>query len=103
MQEMMTLREVCAYFRVDRRVLVRFGLERLGGVQLGPRSWRFHRSFIVRYGLSQSEQKPGQVPVDGATLPGWQEATQVLCNEERGAALGSRRTSRVRDAYDLLA
>jgi len=40
--EMMTLQEVCEYFRVEKRVLQRYGLERLGGVRWGHVHGDFH-------------------------------------------------------------
>jgi hypothetical protein len=81
--EMMTLQEVCNFFRVEKRVLQRYGLERLGGVRLGPRSWRFPRNEVLKYGVQKSEQKQGQIPVDGSTIHREKEGEEVLRDEER--------------------
>lgn len=104
--EMMTLEEVCEYFRVEKRVLQRYGLERLGGVRLGPRSWRFPRNEVMNYGVQKPEQKQGQIPVDGPAVHREQEKTEVLRDQERGASVGSRtatRTCGTKDPYGLLA
>lgn len=104
--EMMTLQEVCEYFRVEKRVLQRYGLERLGGVRLGPRSWRFPRNEVMNYGVQKPEQKQRQISVDGSTIQREQEGTEVLRNQEGCASVGSRkanRTSGTKDPYGLLA
>lgn len=104
--EMMTLQEVCEYFRVEKRVLQRYGLERLGGVRLGPRSWRFPRNEVMNYGVQKPEQKQRQVPLDGPTVHWEQERTEVLRDQEGGAVLGSRKATRtigIKDPYGLLA
>lgn len=103
--EMMTLEEVCEYFRVEKRVLRRYGLERLGGVRLGPRSWRFPRNEVLNYGVQKSEQKQGQIPVDGATIHRENETKEMLHNQKGGASVGVRttpRTSGTKDPYGLL-
>ena len=103
--EMMTLQEVCEYFRVEKRVLQRYGLERLGGVRLGPRSWRFPRNEVLNYGVQKSEQKQGQIPVDGATIHREDKTKEMLRNQEGGSSVGVRtapRTSGTKDPYGLL-
>jgi hypothetical protein len=104
--EMMTLEEVCEYFRVEKRVLQRYGLERLGGVRLGPRSWRFPRNEVIKNGVQKPEQKQGQIPMDGPAVHREEEGAEVLRDQEGGASLGSRtatRTSGAKDPYGLLA
>ncbi|MGD9817162.1 MAG: helix-turn-helix domain-containing protein [Desulfomonilaceae bacterium] len=103
--EMMTLEEVCEYFRVEKRVLRRYGLERLGGVRLGPRSWRFPRNEVLSYGVQKPEQKQRQIPMDGATIHREDETKEMFCNQEGGAFVGVRTAPRIsgtKDPYDLL-
>ena len=103
--EMMTLQEVCEFFRVEKRVLQRYGLERLGGVRLGPRSWRFPRNEVIGYGVQKPEQKQGQTPVDGPTVHREEKRKEVLRDQERGFTLGGRkdaRACRTKDPYGLL-
>jgi len=104
--EIMTLQEVSEYFRIDKRVLRRYGLERLGGVRLGPRSWRFPRNEVMKHGVQEFEQKQGQIPVDGSTIHREKEGKEVLRDEERGAVVGvgaATVTCRAKDPYGLLA
>ncbi len=101
----MTLQEVSEYFRIDKRVLRRYGLERLGGVRLGPRSWRFPRNEVMKHGVQEFEQKQGQIPVDGSTIHREKEGEEVLRDEERRTVVGivpAAVTRRARDPYDLL-
>lgn len=86
--EMMTLKEVCEYFRVEKRVLLRYGLEKIGGVRLGPRSWRFPRNEVLKYGVQEPEQKQRQVSVDGTTIYREEERKEMFRNQERRSSVG---------------
>lgn len=103
--EIMTLQEVSEFLRVDKRVLRQYGLERLGGVRLGPRSWRFPRNEVLKYGVQESQQKQGQIPLDGTTVPREDKAKEVLRDQERSVTVGvgtTARTKRIKDPYSLL-
>ncbi|MCL2790861.1 MAG: helix-turn-helix domain-containing protein [Desulfobulbus sp.] len=105
--EMMTLQEVADYFRVEKRVLRRYGLERLGGVRLGPRSWRFPRNEVLKHGVQKPEQKQGQVPMDGSTVHWEYQTEEVLRDEKGGVVVGVGkipviRRGRPKDPYGLL-
>lgn len=104
--EMMTLKEVCEYFRVEKRVLLRYGLKKIGGVCLGPRSWRFPRSEVMNHGIQELQQQQGQVSLDRSKASPRKEATEKFFNEERGSAVGvgaATVTRRAKDPYGLLA
>jgi len=60
--EMMTLKEVAEYFRVDPRTVLKYGVERFGGVRFGS-TIRFKRSEVMNYGVQKPEQKQGQIPM----------------------------------------
>ena len=104
--EMMTLQEVADYFRVEKRVLQRYGLEKLGGVRLGPRSWRFPRNEVMQHGVQKPEQKQRQIPLDGSTVPREDKTKEVLRDQEGGVVVGVGKapvTRRAKDPYGLLA
>ena len=104
--EMMTLKEVCEYFRVEKRVLLRYGLDKIGGVRLGPRSWRFPRSEVLNHGVQKLQQQQGKISLDRTTSNQRKEAAEELLDEERGSVVGVRtapRSSGTRDPYGLLA
>jgi len=103
--EMMTLKEVCEYFRVEKRVLLRYGLDKIGGVRLGPRSWRFPRNEVMNHGVQKLQQEQGQISLDRPADNQRQEATKKLSHKERCIALGIRVVSSARkckDPYGLL-
>ena len=107
--EMMTLQEVCEYFRVEKKVLLRYGLERLGGVRLGPRSWRFPRNEVMKNGVQKPEQKQREIPLDGAKVHQWQEGKEVLRDTQASSTMGNRKADKsggakgAIDPYNLLA
>jgi len=104
--EMMTLKEVCEYFRVEKRVLLRYGLEKIGGVRLGPRSWRFPRNEVMNHGVQKLQQQQGQISLDRTTDNPRKEATEKFSDEERGSAMGvgaATVSRRAKDPYGLLA
>lgn len=105
--EMMTLKEVCEYFRVEKRVLLRYGLEKIGGVRLGPRSWRFPRNEVMNHGVQKLQQQQRQISLDGTEDSQRKEAEEKLSDQERGSFVGvrttSRRNSRTKDPFGLLA
>ena len=106
--EMMTLQEVCSFFRVEKRVLERYGLERLGGVRLGPRSWRFPRNEVMKYGVQKHEQEQRQISVDGPKVHEREERKEVLRDSETSVAVGNRNPNdrrgpkRAIDPFNLL-
>ena len=103
--EIMTLDEVSEFFRVEKRILKKYGLDKLGGVCLGPRSWRFLRSEVMKHGIQEPEQKQREISVDGSKIPSREEGKEVLYFEERSASMGNgenRRTRKTRDPYNLL-
>lgn len=105
LHEMMTLKEVCEYFRVEKRVLLRYGLEKIGGVRLGPRSWRFPRSEVMNHGVQKLQQEQRQISLDRPEDNKRQEAKEKLSHKERCSALGIRvvaSTRKVKDPYGLL-
>jgi hypothetical protein len=104
--EMMTLKEVCEYFRVEKRVLLNYGLEKIGGVRLGPRSWRFPRNEVMNHGVQKLQQQQGQIPLDRSKGDPREEAKEKFFNEERGSSVGvgaAATTRRAKDPYGLLA
>jgi hypothetical protein len=104
--EMMTLKEVCEYFRVEKRVLLRYGLEKIGGVRLGPRSWRFPRKEVLNHGVQEFQQQQGKVPLDRTEGNQRKEAKEKLSDEKGSSFMGVRTTSRnlgTKDPYNLLA
>ena len=103
--EMMTLKEVCEYFRVEKRVLLRYGLSRLGGVCLGPRSWRFPRNEVMKHGIQKLQQQQRQVSLDRSEDSQRQEAEKEFFNEERSFDLGvsTNSSGRIKDPHGILA
>lgn len=103
--EIMTLDEVSEFFRVEKRILKKYGLKKLGGVCLGPRSWRFLRSEVMKHGIQEPEQKQREVPLDGAKIHSREKREEVFCFEERSASMGNgnnKRARKTRDPYNLL-
>lgn len=104
--EMMTLKEVCDYFRVEKRVLLRYGLEKIGGVRLGPRSWRFPRIEVMNHGVQKLQQQQGKVSVDRAADNQRQAPEKELSHKEGCSSLGisnPSRNGRNKDPFNLVA
>ena len=103
--EMMTLKEICEYFRVEKRVLLRYGLSRLGGVCLGPRSWRFPRNEVMKHGIQKLQQQQRQVPLDRPEDCQRQEAAEEFFDQKGSIDLGIPATpaGRIKDPHGILA
>ena len=104
MQELLTLPEVCEILRVGKRTLIRYGLRRLGGVQLGPKTWRFRREVIENYGLQKHEHEQGEVALDGAADKRREETAESFSHQKGGPIMGDagRKIRTTCDPFGLL-
>ena len=94
--EMMTLREVAEFFRVDPRTVLKYGVERFGGVRFGS-TIRFKRSEVMNYGVQKHEQKQGKVSLDGPAFSEWEERTESFSDPARCVTTGKPRKGGVRN------